>query len=168
MQKLANETDAGKRSLSRENAAATAKLFGFVEFATLSLRADGLLDMTITCPETASTDRALYFWAINDEIMRVGSSKSTLLSRTKQTVGWLNGFLNGTARRKSAEQRAKQLADAKNWQRFIGSSPTKTAICFGRRGSMVQTPMGKINSYLSEENWLIERLQPPLNRSKFR
>lgn len=158
----------GETDQSDHSAAVVAEGYGFVEFATLAFTDERRFALAVRDERVAALDHAVYLWSIDDKIVRVGSTKGSLLLRSRQTENWLNGLISGKATRKSAERLQRDRADAENWQRGLQGANEAVARCFGRSGTVVETPMGQVNAYLAEENWLIERFRPELNRSKFR
>ncbi len=75
--------------------------------------------------------------------------------------------MQGTARISDPGTKEKETDDAKRWALRLKDA-NAVAEVYGRSGTIVTTPLGEINVYLSEENWLLEQFKPPLNNSYFR
>ena len=53
--------------------------------------------------------------------------------------------------------------EAKEWKKRLNENVL--GHLYAREGTVVETPVGKINTYLDEESHLIGKHLPPLNRS---
>lgn len=137
-----------------------------VRFATSTISSDGIVGMTILNQSIANVELGIYGWLIKDEIVRIGSSKGSLGGRAKFHQRWIELRLTGKCRLKDSKRLAKETADAKRWQAELAGG--ETADLWGRAGTVLQTSVGTLNLYLSEENALLERHKPRLNNSHFR
>ena len=115
----------------------------------------------------AQTPCGVYVWVIEGEIVRIGSSKEKLRSRIRGAGRWLQHRLQGTAKTKDEIRRQKELADALRWKKRLYKTGRHAEV-WGRGGTIVRTPIGEINTYLAEENALLQRHKPALNNSHFR
>jgi len=140
--------------------------FGLVKFAEMTIRNDAAAVNFIDEPTAAATC-AIYCWIIDGEIVRIGSSKQSLKKRIIGTGRWIETRLQGTARISDPGTKEKETDDAKRWALRLKDA-NAVAEVYGRSGTIVTTPLGEINVYLSEENWLLEQFKPPLNNSYFR
>lgn len=141
--------------------------YGMVRFAEFRLDDDLSAVLTITDSETAARAGAIYAWLIDEKIVRLGSCQSTLDRRMRDAAKWLQSRLRGTVRTTNEVRRRRELVDAQRWKIRLHRTQ-KFAEVWGRQGTMVPTPLGEINAYLSEENWLLKTLKPPLNNSHYR
>ena len=103
-------------------------------------------------------EKMIYIHTIDNEIIRVGSSKNKLKRRMKSWERDVSKSLNG-------EKSSTPLWESKMWDNLLKD---KIGILFGRKGTIVSTPVGEFNSYLSEESFLIGKFLPKMNRSKHR
>ena len=103
-------------------------------------------------------EKMIYIHTIDNEIIRVGSSKNKLKIRMKSWERDVSKSLNG-------EKSSTPLWESKMWDNLLKD---KIGILFGRKGTIVSTPVGEFNSYLSEESFLIGKFLPKMNRSKHR
>ena len=103
-------------------------------------------------------EKMIYIHTIDNEIIRVGSSKNKLKIRMKSWERDVSKSLNG-------EKSSTPLWESKMWDNLLKD---KVGILFGRKGTIVSTPVGEFNSYLSEESFLIGKFLPKMNRSKHR
>ena len=106
----------------------------------------------------ASLEQMIYVHTIDDEILRVGSSKNKFKSRIKSWERDVSKSLKG-------EKSSTPLWEGKIWNTILKN---KIGVLYGRKGTMIETPCGKINSYLTEESFMIGKFQPKMNRSKHR
>jgi hypothetical protein len=106
--------------------------------------------VTLTNQAVAHEDRCIYAFVLNDEILRIGSCKSTLGIRMKS---WQRDVSGALQRRKSPTS----LAEAESWRETLG---TDRATIFARPGTQIETAVGRISAYLAEETALIERHKP--------
>ncbi len=101
----------------------------------------------------------IYAFLVGDEIVRIGSSKAMLGSRLRAWQRDVTAALQGVAWRTPA-------SEAEGWRsRLI---PGVRGVLWAREGTIIDTPIGQINAYLSEESALIGRHLPALNNSKHR
>ena len=103
-------------------------------------------------------DQCIYIHVIDNKIVRVGSSKNKLKSRMKSWERDVSKALNG-------EKSSTPLWEAELWRKKLNN---KKGDLYFRQGWITKTPIGKFNSYLSEESYLIGKFQPEMNRSKHR
>ena len=106
----------------------------------------------------SSMEQMIYVHTIDDEILRVGSSKNKFKSRMKSWERDVSKSLKG-------EKSSTPLWESKIWDELLKD---KVGILYGRQGTIVETPCGKINSYLTEESFMIGKFQTKMNRSKHR
>jgi len=106
----------------------------------------------------SSMEQMIYVHTIDDEILRVGSSKNKFKSRMKSWERDVSKSLKG-------EKSSTPLWESKIWDELLKD---KDGILYGRQGTIVETPCGKMNSYLTEESFMIGKFQPKMNRSKHR
>jgi hypothetical protein len=100
----------------------------------------------------------IYIHTIEDEIIRVGSSKNKLKSRM---LSWERDVSKSLKGQKSSTP----LWEGELWNKILKN---KVGTFYAREGTVVTTPCGKMNSYLSEESYLIGKFLPKMNRSKHR
>jgi len=101
---------------------------------------------------------AIYIHTIDDEIVRVGSSKNKLKTRMKSWERDVSKSLKG-------QKSSTPLWEGEIWNKILKN---KVGTFYAREGTVVTTPCGKMNSYLTEESYLIGKFFPKMNRSKHR
>lgn len=100
--------------------------------------------------EAVRKEKCIYAFVVNDEIVRIGSSKAAL--RTRFTA-WQRDVSNALQGRKSPTPQS----ECEGWREVLDG--TKGTV-FARQGSFVETPVGEINAYLAEEAALIAKHRP--------
>ena len=105
-----------------------------------------------------SLQNVIYIHTIEDEIIRVGSSKNILKSRMKSWERDVSKSLKG-------QKSSTPLWEGEIWNKILKN---KVGTFYAREGTTIITPCGKMNSYLTEESYLIGKLLPKMNRSKHR
>lgn len=140
------------------------KKIGFNKFAEFRILDDLTSELRLSDHDTADEERAIYAWVIDGEIVRIGCCQSTLRKRISDAARWMELRLLKTSRVKDEKRRAKEYKDAKRWKCRLWKTD-KFAEIWGRGGTIVDTPIGKINIYLAEENALLQKFKPPLNNS---
>ena len=108
--------------------------------------------------EYLKLEQMIYIHTIDGEIVRVGSSKNKLKSRMRSWERDVTKALNGL-------KSSTPFWESEKWREILKD---KKGILYGRQGSIVTTPVGEFNSYLSEESFLIGKFTPKMNRSKHR
>jgi len=103
-------------------------------------------------------DQCIYIHTIENKIIRIGSSKNKLRLRMKS---WERDVSKALKKEKSNTP----IWEAELWREKLLN---KKGILYFREGWTIETPVGKFNSYLSEESYLIGKFQPEMNRSKHR
>jgi len=101
---------------------------------------------------------SIYVHTLDDEIIRIGSSKNKLKLRFRS---WERGVTKALEFKNSSTP----MSEAIQWERMLKN---KKGILYAKKGDMVQTSVGEINTYLSEESYLIGKHLPKMNRSKHR
>ena len=88
---------------------------------------------------------SIYIHTIGNEVVRVGSSKGKLGSRMK-------GWERDVSKSLKGEKSSSPHWESQKWDKLLKN---KTGILYGRQGTITKTPLGEINTYLSEESYLI-------------
>jgi hypothetical protein len=145
---------------------ALAKSYGMVPICEFGIATDGTCSLVVRDADVADQSCGLYIWLIEDEIVRIGSSKAPLIDRMKSHSRWIELRLTGQCRVSDPKKLARQTEDARRWQQALSGG--KRATAWARQGTMVESPVGYINTYLAEENVLLERYKPRFNNSHFR
>lgn len=140
--------------------------YGMRPFAEFSITEDGRTSVSFSNDEIASCGKAIYAWIIDDQIVRIGSSRASLRSRINGHSRWIEIRLLGTCKLKNELRLGGQIEEARRWHEALMGN--KVAVVWGRAGTVVETPTGALNCYLSEENSLLERHKPRFNNSHFR
>lgn len=140
--------------------------YGFVPFGKFGIAQTGESTLQFIDEAVADYRRGIYTWVIDKEIVRIGASKNPLRARAKQHSRWIEMRLLGIAKITDEKKLAKQTEEAKRWQAALTNG--RSAIIWGRRGTIVKTPVGELNTYLAEENALLEAYRPKFNNSFFR
>ena len=103
-------------------------------------------------------EQSIYIHVIDNKIMRVGSSKNKFKIRMKSWERDVSKALKG-------QKSSTPLWEAEIWRKKLSN---KIGDLYFRKGWEIETPVGKINSYMSEESFLIGKFKPEMNRSKHR
>ena len=106
-------------------------------------------------------EEVVYAFVINDEIVRIGSSKGNLEKR-------MRAWSNHVTKRMNGEKSSTTKTEAELWEEELK--------CFGggtiwaRKGTLFETPISKeqLRAYQDEESALIARHKPRLNRGQHR
>jgi len=113
----------------------------------------------IECEERfLSMDKFIYVHTIDNQIVRVGSSKGKLQNRMKSWERDVSKSLKGI-------KSPTPLWEGERWKELLKNN---SGVLYGKQGSLVKTDVGEINTFLSEESYLISELLPIMNRSKYR
>ena len=121
--------------------------------------ADGRFTITITDPETAKKECCIYAFVVGNKIVRVGSSKAKLYTR-------LNAWQRDVSRAWNGEASPTGAKEAAGWKAELESHGD--GAIYARPGWLVETPVGLVCTYMSEENVLIGRHRPIFNNSMHR
>ena len=103
-------------------------------------------------------EKMIYIHTIDNEIVRIGSSKNKLKVRMRS---WERDVSKSLDKRNSSTP----IWEGQAWRELLKN---KKGVLYGRQGSMVKTDAGLFNAYLSEESYLIGKFSPIMNRSKHR
>ena len=103
-------------------------------------------------------EKMIYIHTIDNEIVRIGSSKNKLKVRMRS---WERDVSKSLDKRNSSTP----IWEGQAWREILKN---KKGVLYGRQGSMVKTDAGLFNAYLSEESYLIGKFSPKMNRSKHR
>jgi len=100
---------------------------------------------------------SVYAIVFQDRMLRIGASKKPLRSRIRSYRTYIMKSIKcegvGTP---------TPLWEALRWKELLLIEPAEI---WARPGSLVRTPLGQLNAYLTEERALIQRYKPELNRS---
>ncbi|QNT68078.1 GIY-YIG nuclease family protein [Defluviicoccus vanus] len=110
----------------------------------------------LTDLETTALKKCVYAFTVEDEIVRVGSSKAPLKKRFGAWRRDVSKALNG-------EKSATPIEEGHRWRDALHEGCH--GIIYARPGTTVHTPLGEISAYLDEECVLLARYKPKLNRS---
>ena len=108
--------------------------------------------------EFLSLKKMIYIHTIDGEILRVGSSKNELKHRMRSWERDVTRSLNN-------EESGTPILEGQEWNKLLKN---KTGILYGRQGTVIKTPVGEINIYLSEESYLIGKHQPIMCKDRSR
>lgn len=150
----------GERPSSTFEAAKTLSKYGFKQIAKVGLTGS---QFSISLSDETAGDWicSIYAFVINDEIVRVGSSKGELRSRLRNWEKHVTASLNG-------DHRATPKEEAELWRAEL--SIHQFGGVWAREGTRFATPISDqpISGYQDEESELIARHMPRLNRGKHR
>ena len=130
---------------------------GFIPVAYFTVEKNQYI-IEMTNDECLDWIESIYVHTIDNEILRVGSSKNKLKTRFRS---WERGVTKALEFKNSSTP----LSEAMEWKKILNN---KKGVLYAKRGDIVQTSVGKINTYLSEESFLIGKHLPKMNRSKHR
>tara|TARA_B100001750_G_C15371261_1_gene527423 strand:+ start:80 stop:514 length:435 start_codon:yes stop_codon:yes gene_type:complete len=115
-------------------------------------------EFIVECEEEyLSLEKMIYIHTLEGEILRVGSSKNKLRGRMRE---WERDVTKSINKQKSGTP----LWEGEEWNKVLMN---KIGILYGRQGTVLKTPVGLINIYLSEESELI-RKYGKMNRDRSR
>ena len=134
------------------------ELYGLYRVARVSMQGNVFL-IEVEDKEIVELENTIYAFVINDEYIRIGSSKGVLKKR-------LRSWERDVTRRLEGRETSTPDWEAKEWKERLEKHGE--GIIYARRGTEVTTPVGTFPAYLDEESVLIGRHLPPLNRSKHR
>lgn len=106
----------------------------------------------------SSLEKMIYIHVIGNEIVRVGSSKNKFKFRMES---WEKDVTKLLQNKKSDTP----IDEGDEWNNLLNN---KVGILYGRQGTEIKTPVGKINIYLSEESYLIGKHQPIMCKDRSR
>ena len=106
----------------------------------------------------SSSEQMIYIHVIDNEILRVGSSKNKFKYRMERWEKDVTKLLN-------TKNTDTSFNEGDEWNNLLKN---KIGILYGRQGTVRKTPIGEINIYLSEESNLIGRHQPIMCKDRSR
>lgn len=137
--------------------------YGMKLFGTFQIYSNGRTNLEIVDEDIAARPMGVYAWLIDDEIVRIGSSKAPMLKRVKSHSRWIELRLLGQCKVTDKNKLAKQIEEAGRWRTALKDN--NVAYVWGRSGTLIQTQIGEFNSYLAEESALLGRHLPKFNNS---
>lgn len=130
---------------------------GFIPVASFTVeKKQYIIEMTHN--ECLDWEKSIYIHTIDEQIIRIGSSKNKLKIRFRS---WERGVTKALEFKASSTP----MWEAMEWERLLEN---KKGILYAKKGDVLQTSVGEISTYLSEESYLIGKYLPKLNRSKHR
>ena len=147
-----------RTGLDTADAHARLTSYGLLPVCRLSLDA-GRFSIVFQQLESAAWERCVYVFAIADEIIRIGSCKSTLKVRMKAWEWSVSKRFRGMSS-------STPEWEAEAWREML--SHWGEGFVYARQGTVVETPVGSFPCYLDEESLLIGRHRPALNRHSHR
>ena len=133
------------------------KKFGFKKLGAFYINKNSFI-IEVEDLELLEQEKTIYIHTIDNEILRVGSSKAKLKTRMKRFERDITKSLN-------KQKSCSPTWEGQKWRDRLG---LKKGVIYARQGTLVTTPVGKFRTYLDEESFLIGKYHPPLNRSKHR
>ena len=130
---------------------------GFIPVAFFTVKKKQYIIET-THNECLDWEKSIYIHTIDDQIMRIGSSKNKLKIRFRS---WERDVTKTLQFKNSSTP----LWEAMEWERLLEN---KKGVLYAKKGDVLQTSVGEISTYLSEESYLIGKYLPKMNRSKHR
>lgn len=139
--------------------------YQFIEIGIISVPDSATFKIELTLKDAAEWERAIYIFLLDNEIVRVGSSKGKLGSRIKQ---WNRDVTNALLRINAQPFKYTNTPDweAHEWKKALETH--KSGMVYAREAHLVTTPIGSFKTYMDEESILINRHKPRLNRHKNR
>ena len=133
--------------------AAILQAYGLREIGTVHIQ-ENRFTMSFVDERALKEERCIYAFLVDEEIVRVGSSKARLSRRMSAWQRDVSAALDG-------RRSPTPLAEAEQWRQLLAVGEGRI---FSRRGTMVNTPIGLVSAYLAEEAALIDRHSPVLCR----
>lgn len=127
--------------------------YGLREIGTIAINQNQFL-VSISDEAAVQQERSIYAFLVEDEIVRIGSSKAKLRVRLGE---WRRGV-------SAALQGRKSSTPAKEVQGWRDALEGKVGRIYARAGTTITTPVGEISAYIAEEIALIERHKPKFCR----
>ena len=112
--------------------------------------------INVTDDDAVELRGCIYAFAIDEEIVRVGSSSGRLTKR-------LSAWQRDVSRALAGEKSSTPLSEAERWRMAL--APGTNGVVYARQATIVTTPVGAFTTHLDEERVLIARHRPRLNRS---
>lgn len=150
----------GDRDPSTYEAAKTLAGYGFQKVADVDL-SDGSFRISFVVASASSWVCSVYAFVINDEIIRIGSSKGLLRDRMRSWEKTVTASFNG-------QYKPTPKEESNLWRRELEQHGHGAV--WAREGTRFVTPISNapISGYQDEESELIARHMPRLNRGKHR
>lgn len=131
--------------------------YGLKRCATFKI-VDNQFSISVEDAGVVAFEKVIYAFVIDNEIVRIGSSKGVFRAR-------LNAWQRDVSRALNGERSPTPDWEAQEWKGRLGDS---YGLIYARQGTEVTTTIGTFRAYLDEESVLIGRHLPPLNRNKHR
>ena len=133
------------------------KRYGFRPLATVRVVGNDFV-IQVTDAELAELAMCLYAFVVDDEIVRIGSSKAPLRTRMGS---WRRDVSGALAGRKTSTP----ASEAEAWRSLLVG---REGSIYARQGTEITTQIGTFNAYMAEESYLIGLHRPKQNRSMHR
>ena len=130
---------------------------GFIPVAYFTVKKKQYI-IEMTHDECLDWEKSIYINTIDDQIMSIGSSKNKLKIRFRS-------WERGVTRTLQFKNSSTPLWEAMEWEKLLEN---KKGVLNAKKGDVLQTSVGEISTYLSEESYLIGKYLPKMNRSKHR
>lgn len=149
-----------ERPSSTFESAKTLSGYGFKKIASVRL-VDNQFSISLSDATAGDWTCTIYAFTIDDEIVRIGSSKGKLRSRLSNWEKHVTASLNG-------DHRATPKEEAELWRSELATHGVGSV--WAREGTRFSTRISEqpISGYQDEESELIARHMPRLNRGKHR
>jgi len=153
----------GARCSSTDRAAETLRGYGFRLIARFR-RVEDSLEITDRDAEAEAWERTVYAFVLNNEIVRIGSSKDRLKARLNGYQKDISYAFAGDFVRASGKPRSTKSDEAKIWANELQKHAQGEI--WARQGTQFHSPVTEstISGYQDEESFLIAKHQPRLNR----
>ena len=148
----------GERCATTYQANSTLKTYGFTPVGDVRILDDSRFQIAFNHNDAEHWTNCIYVFAINDEIVRIGSTQQSLRARMKN---WQKNVTDALHGRKSQTPEK----EASLWRQEL--SDFGSGRLWARKGTNFTSEIlhGEMSAHESEEKALIRRHMPRLNRS---
>ena len=107
--------------------------------------------------QLAKQEMCIYAFMVDGQPVHIGSSEGML----KQCMA---SWQHNVSRSLGGEKSPTPADEAASWREYLADG--REGVVLARVGTIVKTPMCRVNTFLAEASELIEQHQPPLRRNK--
>ena len=133
--------------------------YQFVQIGSITAPDPSTFSVEIELEEALTWEKSVYIFLINDEIVRIGSSKGPLKKRMQR---WQQDVTNALRKMSGLDTKKTPTKEeeANEWLKLLKLHGQGKI--YARQATVVTTPVGKFRAYMDEESILINRHKPRL------